>query len=121
MTGGKPSRMRVTFVAQLAAGMKHDAEANVYVTWVPTLNIYSQGTTKVRATRALRSAIGMFLEVAHAKGALEEVFTMSGLEQADGPMGPEDEFIAVHEELLDREGFEESFSLDVPYSVGIAA
>lgn len=64
--------MDIKFVAKvdMLAGIKYDEEAKVFVTYTPTFNLFSQGTTEERAKAALRDAVTSFLTVAHRKGIL---------------------------------------------------
>ncbi|SRR6266540_2369921 len=110
----RPRGVQVTFTARLKAGMKWDPDAKVWVTYVPALQVYSQGTTKARAKRAVNGAVRLFLSVAYEHGAWDRALRSVGLLPVPPgeALGPDDEFVSFHaEEILERASFDEFFDV----------
>jgi hypothetical protein len=101
--------MNITIKAKLMAGIKYDADAKVYVTYVPALGIYSQGENIIQAKFALDDAVKSFFTIAHKKGVLHTL-----LEKAK--LSTKREYITVEEKILEKNNFEDIFpiSTNVP-------
>jgi hypothetical protein len=106
-------KMTIKFTAQLKAGLKYDSEAGVYVTYAPSLGIYSQGETQSQAKAALEDAVGSFLIVAHKNGVLDKLLKSADL------CPEEDEFIKVEGKILKEKLFDDIF--DFPAAIYCAA
>jgi hypothetical protein len=116
--------LQATFETRLKAGIKHDPAANVYVTYCPFLQIYSQGRTKIVAKAALQDAVYCVLKNAYQKGVLEKVMGNAGLKpNAGDPRAVRvrgEEYIYVREEeILEQNHFEDVF--EVPTSLEMAS
>ncbi len=111
----RPKGIQVTFMARLKAGIKRDEEAKVWVSYVPALQLYSQGTTKARAKRAIASAVSLFLTTAYEHGVWDKALRNVGLTPTPTgqPPGPDSEFVTFYEEeILEQAHFGEVF--DIP-------
>lgn len=111
----RPRGIQVTFMAHLKAGIKRDEEAKVWVTYVPALQLYSQGTTRARAKRAIHSAVSLFLTTAYEYGVWDKALRNVGLAPVPAGQAPDtdSEFVGFHEEeALEQAHFGEVF--DVP-------
>lgn len=64
------SRMQLSIEIPLDVALRYDEQNDIHVSWCPSLNIYSQGTTEEGATEALRSALVMFLQHAYERGVV---------------------------------------------------
>lgn len=51
----------VTIEAKFKASVKRDEKANVWVSYAPMLQVYSQGETKSQAQHALTDAVTLLL------------------------------------------------------------
>jgi len=96
--------MTITIKAHLMAGIKHDDNANVVVTYVPALGIYSQGENMVQAKLALEDAVESFFRVSHEKGVLYTI-----LESANFPT--KSEYVTVEEKILEKNNFQDIFHI----------
>ncbi|HEV8641382.1 MAG TPA: hypothetical protein VGV13_09830 [Methylomirabilota bacterium] len=111
----RPKGIQVTFMARLKAGMKFDEQAKVWITYVPALQLYSQGSTKARAKRAIASAVRLFLTTAYEHGVWDKALRNVGLAPTGASQmpGPDSEFVGFfEEEILEKASFPEVF--DVP-------
>ncbi len=97
----------ITFNAQLCAGIKWDKEAGVFVTWAPSLQLFSQGKSRTEAKRALTDAVGLLLTTAYDMDILETVLKGAGLQPASPStsIADLDEYISVQEEILEQKEF----------------
>jgi len=90
----------------------------VYVSYAPALDIYSQGKTKMRARRALESAVTLFLTVAYQKGVFGDILQAAGFSQGHVKLDlkTQQEYVQVleeeMEEILERKNFPSTF--DIP-------
>ena len=96
--------MTITIKAQLIAGIKHDENANVFVTYVPALGIYSQGENMIQAKLALNDAVESFFRVSHDKGVLHTL-----LESAN--FFTKSEYVTVEEKILEENNFQDIFPI----------
>ncbi len=109
--------MRITFEAKLKAGIKHDKDANVYVTYVPALKLYSQGETELQAKTALNDAVASFLLVAYENKLLEKCLHIVGFKNSEGEEKSEqkedqEDYINITEEMiLEKNNFEDVFEV----------
>lgn len=94
--------MTIKFKAKLKAGIKYDGMAGVYVTYAPSLGIYSQGTSVIQAKRALEDAVSSFLLVAHKHGVLDRLLKSTDLCE-------EEEYIKIQEQILEEKAFDDMF------------
>ena len=104
--------MTIKFTARLKAGIKHDRDAEVYVTYAPSLGLYSQGTNIIQAKRALEDAVSSFLIVAHRNNVLDTLLKNVDL------CKEEEEFIKV-EKILEEKKFDDIF--EFPAAIYCAA
>ena len=98
----------ITFNAKLYGGIKFDKEAGVFVTWAPSLQVLSQGTSKTEAKRALADAIGLLLTTAYDRGILDPVLKGAGLQPASPrtSLAELEEYVTIQEDILEKEEFE---------------
>jgi len=75
--GNRSAQIPLNF--SLKVGTRLDADAKVWVSHAPALNLYSQGTTESRAIEALTCAVHSLLSAAYKHGILEEVLQEAGL------------------------------------------
>jgi predicted RNase H-like HicB family nuclease len=61
----KKKEIRHGFKIKLLAEVVFDKEANIFVSSVPALDIYSQGKTAERAKTAIKDAVKCFLKASH--------------------------------------------------------
>jgi hypothetical protein len=116
--------MKIRIDYKLKAAVKFDDAAGVHVAWCPMLDIFSQGTDEAEATRALTSALSMYLKHCYRRGILESVLQGRGFDVSDEPSvkseetGDSGEYISVRPDAdLAREAtrdFGSLFSIDVP-------
>ena len=59
-------------------------EDNLYVSYCPVLDVYSQGYTEEEAVKNLHEALSLFLLNCFERGVLEEVMKESGFVPAKG-------------------------------------
>lgn len=103
--------MTITFKAKLKAGIKYDDVAKVYVTYAPSLGIYSQGVNKIQAKVALEDAVASFISVAHQNGVLDKILKSVEL--------CKEEEITIEEKILENKSFQDIF--EFPASIYCAA
>jgi predicted RNase H-like HicB family nuclease len=60
------------------SAVRWDEEAGVHLSWIPSLNIYSQGTTQDEAIQAIQGALTLFAKGCIEKGILDETLTGAG-------------------------------------------
>lgn len=58
-------------------------EGDVYVSYWPTLDVYSQGDTRQEAAANLAEAIQLFVESCIERGTLKAVLAELGIEETD--------------------------------------
>lgn len=109
--------MQIKFEATLKAGIKHDSQANVYVTYAPALKVFSQGESKIQAKTALTDAVQMFLRVAYEKGELERVLHRIYQYAGVVPDGRHIESVratgdVVEENVLEELNYDDIFDVD---------
>ena len=63
------------------SAVRWDKDAKVFVSWIPGLNLYSQGTTEAEAFKAAQSALMLFAERCHEKGILEKTLLKAGFRE----------------------------------------
>ena len=103
----------ITFNAY--GGIKFDKEAGVFVTWAPSLQVLSQGTSKTEAKRALTDAVGLLLTTAYDMDILETLLKGAGLRPAppSASIAELQEYVTIQEDILEKEDFD-PFELPVP-------
>lgn len=79
------SRIDITF--RLPATYELDEVTGLTVAHCPALDVYSQGETYVDATRALSSAIRMFLTISYKNGSFGRVLERHGFAVAEDVAG----------------------------------
>jgi hypothetical protein len=104
--------MTIKFKAKLKAGIKYDDIAKVYVTYSPSLGIYSQGINKIQAKLALEDAVASFISVAHKNGVLDKI--LKSVELCN-----EEEITVQEEKILENKLFQDIF--EFPASIYCAA
>ena len=73
--------MDLSISARVRGAMRRDSQTGVYVSFCPTLRIYSQGTDENRARAALESAVKLFLSTCLRNGTLERVLRERGFSE----------------------------------------
>ena len=68
--------------AELLASVYRDDDANVFVSRVPVLDVYSQGATAQEALRAIEHAVRLYFVAAYNRGVLRQI--LGGREFAPG-------------------------------------
>lgn len=105
--------MTFELTVRLNGVTRRDDESNVYVSYCPALDLYSQAPTEDQAKEALESAIRLFLMSCVERQQLCHVLHARGFTKAAGvPLSrPMDtpEFILVREHR-----FESTFDVNVP-------
>ena len=71
------------------SAVRWDNDAKVFLSWIPGLNLYSQGMTESEAFDAADSALKLFVERCQEKGILEETLRKSGFRET-----AEEEFLS---------------------------
>jgi predicted RNase H-like HicB family nuclease len=61
---------RVRFEGRFVASIRKAELANVFVSHVPLLDVYSQGRTEQEAIRAIESAVRLYVVAAYRRGSL---------------------------------------------------
>jgi predicted RNase H-like HicB family nuclease len=59
--------------AELLASVYRDDDANVFVSRVPVLDVYSQGATAQEALRAVEHAVRLYFVAAYNRGVLRQM------------------------------------------------
>jgi len=115
--------MRINFEAMLKVGIKRDSQVDAFVTYVPALKIYSQGTTLIQAKTATEDAIQSYLAVAYENGVLEKCLRAAGFTK----IHPKDiqhdcgEFVSIKEEnILEQEKYEDIFEIPAHLCISTA-
>jgi predicted RNase H-like HicB family nuclease len=92
--------MRIGIEAQLTVTIRWDDAAQVFVSYAPALDIYSQAPAREAALRAIESAIRLHLVTALEVDKLDDVLKQFG-ERASSGIGPEPltpaQYIKVHQ------------------------
>jgi len=57
----------------LAGGVRYEKAKELFLSYCPALDLYSQAVTKERAEAALRSAVSLFIAACRYQGRLEAV------------------------------------------------
>jgi hypothetical protein len=104
----------IKFEAKLHVGIRHDKETNLYVTYVPALNLYSQGKTKLQAKNAIEASVGAFLRVAYKNNVLEKCLSNG---RAFEGVDITEQYINVYEAILEKKNYEDSYQIPahLPY------
>ncbi len=74
---------QVRFNVELQIAVKK--KANVYVSYCPVLDIYSQGTTLKEAERNISEAIKLFIDTCFEMGTLDAVLKACGFKATSKP------------------------------------
>lgn len=100
---------------RLGFALRYDADSRTYVSYCPTLILYSQGDTKDEARAAIVSAAKLFIVRCYERDILHTVLRERGMTRATGDevtrasaSESEQEFIAVNT------NFDEYFEENVP-------
>jgi len=70
--------MKLEMDIKLRAAVRYDDEAAVWVSWCPALDVYSQGTSRVRAQAAIEEALVMYVRFCYQKKILGQVLSNRG-------------------------------------------
>ena len=116
--------MTIKIEVRLKAGIKHDEQAQVWITFAPALGIYSQGENIIQAKIAPEDAIQSFLLVACKNQVLEKCLRHAGFSVVDPssarPCAPTGEYIEIREaRILEEKKFSDIF--DIPASIALSA
>jgi predicted RNase H-like HicB family nuclease len=68
----------IEFTISLNCCTRFDEDANVFVGYCPTLNVFSQGDTEEEAVEAVQDAVGMHLTTAFDFNRLDKVLRRAG-------------------------------------------
>jgi predicted RNase H-like HicB family nuclease len=105
---------------KLKGAFREDAEAGVWVAYCPALKVYSQGTDRDEARKALIDAAGSFVLVSLERGALESALAKRGFSpsressaQAKASEQTNDEEWISVRQRFDKGEFD--FKINVPY------
>lgn len=63
---------------QVVASIWRDDDADLFVSHVPVLRLYSQGRTEEEALRAIECAVRLYLKTASERGLLDRIRDRSG-------------------------------------------
>jgi predicted RNase H-like HicB family nuclease len=112
--------MMLQLIVNLNGAIRKDAAANVYVSYCPTLKIYSQGETEDQASEALKSAVTLFLTHCVQNGQIDFALKKLGMVEAGASAitsvdSRVDEWIAIREAK-----FEEAFPFSVPLNLVVS-
>jgi predicted RNase H-like HicB family nuclease len=85
-------------INNVQVGVRHDADANIFVGFCPRFKVYSQGETGDDAREAVNSAVCLRLATAFEHGRVTKLLRDAGFERfvsgtGDSP-APDDEFVA---------------------------
>ena len=105
--------MKLTITARVLGAIRRDAEANVFVSFCPSLHLYSQGRTKGEAKAALESAVGLFLSVCYDRGILDQALQKRGFAEASR-LGISSSSDWADECITIKKEFPEAFEFEVP-------
>jgi predicted RNase H-like HicB family nuclease len=115
--GLDPMQNSITF--SLNGFYREDKTAQGFVSYCPTLNVYSHGDSPEEAMTHLKQSVVLYLETCLKRETLDRVLKNSGfIPQAGGlPEGTplselEEEFIAVKKSNFDR-----AFEIKVPFAL----
>ena len=107
--------MQLRLVAQLRGVIRRDKDANVFVSYCPALNIFSQGKSDDQAQQALGSAVGLFLHSCYERGQLDQALRDAGFSKSSRTgivpvksLDQNQEWIAIEKR------YDEVFNFDVP-------
>lgn len=115
----------MTFEIQLKfkGAVREDTEANVWIGYCPSLQIYSQGTNQGEAEEALKDAAMSFVVVCLQRQILEKALAKRGFvpskesQQTSADKADSSEWIQIRK-LYDKGEFE--FSVSVPFHLAAA-
>lgn len=109
--------LAIKFNIKLTAGIKHDKDADVFVSYAPAIGVYSQGETELQAKRALKDAIRLFLIASYKNGVLEQILKNAGfadIKSAEELRGSGIDYISVEEveeSILEKNDFDDVFEV----------
>jgi predicted RNase H-like HicB family nuclease len=72
----------VKFTIQMNCGVRPDDDTGLFVSYCPTLDIYSQGGSEDEAIEAIKSAVALRLSTALGHGRLEKLLRKAGFKIA---------------------------------------
>jgi hypothetical protein len=98
---------------------RRDKDADIFVGYIPTLRVYSQGHNEEELKRALASAAEMFIVTCYGRGILGNALKERGMTEASGAVAVaaakrasnKGEYIAVSEY---EATYETQFTINVP-------
>jgi hypothetical protein len=98
---------------------RRDKDADIFVGYIPTLGVYSQGRNDEELKKALASAAEMFIVTCYGRGILGNSLKQRGMTEATGAVavaaakrsGANGEYIAVSEY---ESTYETQFTINVP-------
>jgi predicted RNase H-like HicB family nuclease len=104
--------MTLQITTRVRGAIRKDEQTGVFVSFCPTLKIYSQGTDEERAKSALESAVKLFLTTCIQRGQLDQALQQHGFSEvtkaeAQSPKHLAGEYIAI-------EQYDDQFEFDVP-------
>lgn len=59
--------------------IRYDERAKAYISYCPSLDLYSQGTTKTRALEAIQDTIESWINICSKHGTLDEALKRKGI------------------------------------------
>jgi hypothetical protein len=104
--------MALKITARVRGATRKDEQTGVYVSYCPTLRLYSQGTDESRARAALESAVKLFLGTCLKYGMMDQALKQRGFSEVSesestSPRQQIEEYVAI-------EKYAEAFEFDVP-------
>jgi hypothetical protein len=99
---------------------RRDKDAGIYVGYIPTLRVYSQGRDDAELRKALTSAAEMFIVTCYGRGVLGRALQERGMTEASGAAAvaaassakaADGEYISVSEY---QSTYETEFTINVP-------
>lgn len=107
---------RVHFEGRFLACIRKADVANVFVSHVPLLDVYSQGRTEQEAIRAIESAVRLYVVAAYRRGSLGRIMQRH-------PFGPARHVDGASSQEYMRVRDAEDFSAiaDMPATVNVGA
>jgi predicted RNase H-like HicB family nuclease len=87
-------------INKVEVAVRRDDDADVFVSFCPRFQVYSQGETKEEAVEAVASAISLRLTTAFDHGRIEKVLRQAGFDRLiSGSLSPrfnmDEEFVAL--------------------------
>lgn len=108
----------ISVAVKVRCMIKRDDEADVYVSHVPILNLYSQGETEAEAKEAIEEAVLLYLKAAYKFDRMDQLLRRSGfttvLSGSPPNFSDDTEFIAVQERQSEYAGHVE---IEVPLTL----